>query len=84
MAMTLRFNGCAGEELLMSVDHLERAIADLGQPADSSALRAIASARSLALEMTKGMAAVPDEERRVSDAIDGLARQIHDRASRKP
>jgi hypothetical protein len=84
MAMSLRFNVCAGEELLMSVDHLERAIRDLGQQSDSAAQRAIATARSLALEMTKGMTAVPDEERHVSEEIDGLVQTIHERASRKP
>jgi RES domain-containing protein len=66
------------------VDHLERAVADLGQRWDSLAQRAIATARSLAVEMTKGMAAVVDEERHVSDEIDGLVQTTHERASRKP
>ena len=69
-AVLKRDNVRAGEELVMSVDHLERAAKDAGAHADSLVRSAIADTRSLAAEMVKGMEAVPDETARVTDEIE--------------
>lgn len=69
-AVLKRDNVRAGEELVMSVDHLERAAKDAGLQADSVVQAAIADTRSLAGEMVKGMEAVPDEAARVTDAVE--------------
>jgi hypothetical protein len=63
-------NQRAGEELTMSVDHLERAAKDAGRPADAAVRTAIADARTLAGEMMKGMGAVPDEAWRVTEQLE--------------
>jgi len=63
-------NQRAGEELTMSVDHLERAAKDAGRPADAAVRTAIADARTLAGEMMKGMGAVPDEALRVTERME--------------
>lgn len=59
----------AGEELAMSVDHLERAAKDAGQQTDTMVRTAVADARTLASEMIKGMSAVPDEVTKVTDEL---------------
>jgi hypothetical protein len=69
-AMVRRENVRAGEELLITVDHIERAAKDARLQADSSIQAAIAGTRSLAIEMAKGMEAVPDEVTRVTDEIE--------------
>jgi hypothetical protein len=69
-AITNGDNQRAGEELTMSVDHLERAARDGGRPADPALQTAIADARTLAGEMLKGVGAVPDEAWRVTDQMD--------------
>jgi hypothetical protein len=69
-AMVRRANVHAGEELLITVDHIERAAQDARLQADSSIQAAIAGTRSLAIEMVKGMEAVPDEATRVTDEIE--------------
>jgi hypothetical protein len=66
-------NSRAGEELTMSVDHLERAMQDAGRQADAAVQSAMANARTLAGRMMKGAAATPDEAKKVTD---GLADQI--------
>lgn len=69
-AMVTRDNVRAGEELLMSIDHLERAAKDARVQADSAVQAAIANTRSLASEMVKGMEAVPDEVARMTNDIE--------------
>jgi hypothetical protein len=71
-----RDNVRAGEELLMSVDHLERAANDARLQGDSLVEAAIADTRSLASEMVHGMDAVPDEAARVTDEIETAVRRI--------
>lgn len=66
-------NSRGGEELTMSVDHLERAMQDAGRQADAAVKSAMANARTLAGQMMKGAAAAPDEAKKVTD---GLADQI--------
>ena len=66
----------AGEELLMATDHLERAVKDARLRGDSVVASAIANTKSLASEMVRGMAAVPDEQRRVSDDIEAAIARI--------
>jgi hypothetical protein len=75
-AILKRDNVRTGEELLMSVDHLERAAKDARLQADSLVQAAIADTRSLAGEMVKGMEAVPDETARVTDEIESAIRRI--------
>lgn len=75
-AVLKRDNVRAGEELVMSVDHLERAAKDASLQADSLVLAAIADARSLAGEMLKGMEAVPDETARVTDELERAVDRI--------
>lgn len=79
-AMGARDNVRAGEELAMSVDHLERAVKDAGRESDAAVQTGIADARSLAVEMMKGMVAMPDEERRVTEEIEHAVRRliVHD------
>ena len=59
----------AGEELTMSIDHLERAANDAGQRTDLVVRTAVADARTLASEMIKGVFAVPDEVTKVTDEL---------------
>jgi len=66
----------AGEELIMTADHLERAAKDAKRPADPVVRTAIADTRSLAGEMMRGMAAVPDEASKVSTEIESAIRRI--------
>jgi hypothetical protein len=66
----------AGEELLMSLDHLERAAKDARLRADSTVRAAIADTRTLASEMVKGTIAVPDEVARVTAEIGRAIRRI--------
>ena len=75
-AIAARDNVRAGEELAMSVDHLERAVRDVGLRADTTTQTAIADARSLAVEMMRGMAVVPDEEFRVTEEIGRAVRCV--------
>ena len=75
-AIIRRDNVRAGEELLMTVDHVERAAKDARLQTDSLVQAALANARSLAIEMTKGMEAVPDEAARVTDEIDRAIERI--------
>jgi hypothetical protein len=81
-------NRRAGEELSMSVDHLERAAKDAGRPSDAAVRTAVADARTLAGEMMKGMGAVPDEAWRVTEqlerVIDRTAAGVRERIRRKP
>ena len=60
----------AGEELTMSVDHLERAAKDAGRPADAAVRTAITDARTLAGEMMQGTGIVPDEAWRVTEQLE--------------
>ena len=69
-------NARAGEELTMSVDHLERALQDAGRQADAGVKSAIAEARTLAGEMMKGMAAAPDEAKKVTDQLADQIRRL--------
>lgn len=75
-AMVKRDHVRAGEELMMSIDHLERAAKDARLPTDSVLQAAIADTRSLANEMVRGMEAVPDEAARLTDEIEAAIRRI--------
>jgi len=75
-AMLKRDNVRAGEELVMSADHLERAAKDARLQADSLVQAAIADTRSLCGEMVKGMEAVPDEAARVTGEIESAIHRI--------
>lgn len=66
-------NTRAGEEITMTVDHLERAAKDAGRQADTVITSAIARARTLAGELMKGVSAVPDE---VTTVTGGLSNAI--------
>lgn len=66
----------AGKELLMTVDHLERAAKDARLRGDREVQRAIADTRTLAGEMVKGMIAVPDEVTRTTEEIGRAIRRI--------
>ena len=66
----------AGEELMMSIDHLERAAKDARVQTDSTVQTAIADTRSLAGEMMRGMEAVPDEAAKMTDEIEHAIRRI--------
>jgi len=69
-ALLKRDNVRAGEELVMSVDHLERAARDASLKGDSLVQATIADLRSLSGEMVEGMEAVPDEMARVTDELE--------------
>ena len=75
-ALTKSDNGRAGEELTMSVDHLERALQDAGRQADAAVKSAMAEARTLAGEMMKGVAAAPDEAKKVTDQLTDQIRRL--------
>lgn len=66
-------NTRAGEELTMTIDHLERAAKDAGRESDAVIRSAIADARTLAGELMKGVTATPDNRTKVTD---GLANAI--------
>lgn len=68
-AVANRDNTRAGEELTITVDHLERAAKDAGRQTDAVIRTAIADARTLAGELMKGVGAVPDEMTKVTDAL---------------
>ena len=70
-----------GEELVMSVDHLERAAKDARLRADRDVQTAIAYAKTLAGEMVQGTIAVPDETTRVAQQIARAIRRIDARTS---
>lgn len=69
-------NARAGEELTMSVDHLERALKDAGRQADAAVMSAMADARTFADKMMKGMAAAPDEAKKVTDQLGDRIRRL--------
>lgn len=75
-AMVRREAVRAGEEIVMSVDHLERAAKHANAEKDSIVRAAIADARSLADEMVRGMEAVPDEAAKMTDEIERAVRRI--------
>lgn len=60
----------------MSVDHLERGAKDAGRLADAAVQAAVADARTLASEMMKGTAAVPDEARKVTEQLETQIRRL--------
>jgi hypothetical protein len=75
-AMMRREHVRAGEELVMSIDHLERAAQDAGIKRDAVVQTAIADTRSLAGEMMRGMEAVPDEGAKITDEVERAIRRI--------
>jgi hypothetical protein len=75
-AFTIGEDVRAGEELLMSIDHLERAARDARRPRDSAVHKAVADTRPLATEMVKGMDTDPDDVTRVSAEIETAIRRI--------
>lgn len=66
----------AGEELTMSVDHLERAAKDGELRDDPRVEAAVADTRTLADEMIRGMRAVPDESSKVAAEIERAISRI--------
>jgi hypothetical protein len=66
----------AGEQLFMSVDHLERAAKDARMRDDRRVETAVADTRTLASEMIRGMAAVPDESNKVTAEIERAVSRI--------
>jgi hypothetical protein len=66
----------AGEELLMSVDHLERATRDAHRPATRAVRTAIAAARSLATRLIRGMPAAPGEMISITGEMETAMRRI--------
>lgn len=75
-AVAKQDNARAGEELTMSVDHLERAMKDAGGQADADVKSALADARSLAGEMMKGVAATPEKAKKVTDQLEAQIRRL--------
>jgi hypothetical protein len=75
-ALAKNDNARTGEELTMSVDHLERAVRDAGRQADAALKSAMADARTLAGEMMKGAAATPDEAKKVTDQLGDQIRRL--------
>ena len=66
----------AGEELLMSVDHLERAARDAHRPSDPAVRRAVARTRPLATRMVKRTSTLPDDVNKASREIETAMRRI--------
>jgi hypothetical protein len=66
----------AGEELLMTIDHLERSAKDARLRGDRDVQTALADTKTLAGEMVKGTIAVPDETNRVTEEIRRAIRRI--------
>lgn len=66
----------AGEELIMCVDHLERAAKDAGRQDDPAVETVIADVRTLAREMMAGMGVVPDEVTKVSEAVESVIGRV--------
>jgi hypothetical protein len=66
----------AGEELLMSVDHLERAVRDAHRPATRAVRTAIADTRSLATGMIKGIPTATDRVNRATDDMEIAMQRI--------
>ena len=66
----------AGEELLMSVDHLERAARDLPRSRDPASEATIAEARTVAVGMVREGAATRGEAKRVIAALEAELRRL--------
>lgn len=66
----------AGEELLWSVDHFERAARDLGRPGDAEAESAYADARALAQHLLQGRAPTRAEAKRATRALEAELRRL--------
>lgn len=75
-AMSKREHQHAGEELVMGVDHLERATRDLRRPRDADAEAALMDARALADLMMRGGVPTRAEARRVTDQIEAELRRL--------
>jgi hypothetical protein len=66
----------AGEELLMAVDHLERAALDLRRPNDAAADPAVSDARALGRSMARGVVPTRAEARHVIGQLEGELRRL--------
>ena len=66
----------AGEELVMSIDHLERAARDAHRPRDSAVRRAVAGTRPLAVKLIGGKTASADEVSKATRAIEAASHRI--------
>jgi hypothetical protein len=66
----------AGEELVMSIDHLERAARDARRPSDAVVRRAVADTRPLATKMIDGVTAAPDEVSKTAREIEAAIQRI--------
>jgi hypothetical protein len=75
-AIAARDNVRAGEELIMCVDHLERAASDARRQNDPAVQVVIADVRTLAREMVKGVGLVPDEVTNMSEAVESVIARV--------
>jgi hypothetical protein len=75
-AIADRNYGHAGEELLMSVDHLERSALDLRRPNEAEADPALSDARALAGRMVRGRVPSSAEARHVIEQLEGELRRL--------
>jgi hypothetical protein len=75
-ALTDREHRRAGEELIIAVDHLERAAQDLHRPNDPDAAGALADARTLAERMVGGAVPARAETRRVTRELEAELRRL--------
>jgi hypothetical protein len=66
----------AGEELLMSIDHLERAARDARRPRDSAVRRAVADTRPLAAKLATGTSVLADPMHTAMREIEVAIRRI--------
>ena len=66
----------AGEELVMSIDHLERAARDARRPRDVTVRRAVTDTRAVATKMLEHASVTPDQVARASRAIEAGIRRI--------
>jgi hypothetical protein len=66
----------AGEELIMAVDHLERAAHDLRQPNDKDAGRALADARALAVRLMGNDVPARADAKRVTAQLEAELRRL--------
>ena len=75
-AIAARDNVRAGEELIMCVDHLERAAKDARRENDTAVQTVIADVRTLAREMMTGMGLVPDEITHMTEAVESVIDRV--------
>ena len=75
-ALTDRDSRDAGEELLMAMDHLERAARDLRYPYDAQATPALSEARAFASRLLRGGSVTRAESKRVTGQLAEELRRV--------